>query len=442
MNLDLAGILNEARRQALLTGKPFTDQETLGLTNAWRNAQSGLANEQRQNQLAQDQLAQSRWATQAQIDAAQKAQNTQLFGNLINTGGSALGMDWLKNKQAGTPNNSLVSQGWSGAKELFNNGIDKIENTFGFGSSAPPSGVATISPIKDFAMNGAKDALTPALGQATETGAGAGAGAGVGSLIPSGSTPALSMAPELAKDLGTEVAPQIGSVLPETSFAMDGNAQALSSALSNATAAPTAGLSAYLGPAGWGFAAPGLANSIQKDATENLGHNLSLGLVQNEKAADAIGSTAVGGLGGAIAAGAAAGSIVPGFGNVVGGLVGAAAGLASSLFKDTWICTATAKHSRVKKTEEAVMKKLRIYARENHPGWWNSYFKNGTHLVGEIAQQESDLPKFYDNIRKILIEPVIKTFDKDPEEAFQIYLFITQTLFKAYMPEFVFKEIE
>ena len=34
MNLDLAGILNEARRQALLTGKPFTDQETLGLTHA------------------------------------------------------------------------------------------------------------------------------------------------------------------------------------------------------------------------------------------------------------------------------------------------------------------------------------------------------------------------------------------------------------------------
>ena len=107
----------------------------------------------------------------------------------------------------------------------------------------------------------------------------------------------------------------------------------------------------------------------------------------------------------------------------------------------TWICTATAKHSRVKKTEEAVMKKLRIYAKENHPGWWNSYFKNGTHLVGEIAQQETDLPKFYDNIRKILIEPVVKTFDKDPEEAFQIYLFITQTLFKAYMPEFEFKEI-
>jgi hypothetical protein len=108
----------------------------------------------------------------------------------------------------------------------------------------------------------------------------------------------------------------------------------------------------------------------------------------------------------------------------------------------TWICTATAKHSRLKKTEEAVMSRLRTYAQKNHLGWWDSYFKNGTFLVKEIAGQETDLPKFYDNIRKILIEPVIEAFDEDPEKAFQIYLFVTQTLFKAYMPEFVFKEIE
>jgi len=108
----------------------------------------------------------------------------------------------------------------------------------------------------------------------------------------------------------------------------------------------------------------------------------------------------------------------------------------------TWICTATAKHSTMTRAEESVMSKLRTYAQKNHLGWWDSYFKNGTRLVKEIAGQENDLPKFYDNIRKVLVEPVIKTFDKDPEEAFQIYLFVTQTLFKAYMPEFVFKEIE
>ena len=138
MNLDLAGILNEARRQALLSGKPFTDQETQGLTQGWRNAQLGLANGERQNQLAQDQLAQNRWATQAQIDAAKKAQFMQGASNIIDSGGSALGMDWIKNKQAGTPDDSLVSQGWNGAKDLFNNGTDKIGNLFGFGNTAPP----------------------------------------------------------------------------------------------------------------------------------------------------------------------------------------------------------------------------------------------------------------------------------------------------------------
>jgi hypothetical protein len=104
----------------------------------------------------------------------------------------------------------------------------------------------------------------------------------------------------------------------------------------------------------------------------------------------------------------------------------------------TWICTATEKNAHMTKKEEAVMSKLRSYAQENHPGWWDSYFKNGTHLVKEIAGQETDLPKFYENIRKILVEPVVKIFDKDHEKAFQIYLFVTQTLFKAYMPEFEF----
>ena len=108
----------------------------------------------------------------------------------------------------------------------------------------------------------------------------------------------------------------------------------------------------------------------------------------------------------------------------------------------TWICTATAKHSHITNAEESVMSKLRTYAQKNHLGWWDAYFKNGTLLVKKIAEKETDLPKFYGNIRKILVLPVVGTFETDPEEAFQIYLFITQTLFKAYMPEFEFKEME
>ena len=419
-NLDLAGILNEARRQALLTGKPFSDQETQGLTNAWRNAQSGLANERRQNQLGRDQLAQNRWATQAQIDAAGKQQNAQLFGNLINTGGSTLGMDWLKNKQAGTPDNSLVSKGWSGAKDLFNNGMDKMGNPFGFGTP-PQAGLnvgnsASINPlatpdISNIAGDSTIGTLTPP-GVATAVPAGpaagalpggtAGAGAGVPSMIP-------GAVPDAAPAIG-DAGNFAGSLSYNPATATD---------ITSSLSAPATDLAANAGA--------DTAAEVGANTAANLGANAAADTA--EAAVDAPAATGIG-----------ASSIMPygwtlplasglhkgvdalfninedNTGKVIGDIFDPLKGVSDLV--GTWICTATAKHSRVKKTEESVMKKL------------------------EIAQQETDLPKFYDNIRNILIEPVIKAFDKDPEEAFQIYLFVTQTLFKAYMPEFVFKEIE
>jgi hypothetical protein len=402
-SLDLAGILNEARRQALLTGKPFTDQETQGLTQGWRNAQLGLANEQRQNQLGQDQLAQNRWATQAQIDAAKKAQNNQLFGNLINTGGSMAGMDWLKNKQAGTPDNSLVSKGWSGAKDLFNNTVDKASNLFGTGTPAPPpdyTGMGSLS-------------FNPAPA-APVGGAVPGVGGAVPSLVP-GAVPdaapaigdagnfagSLSFNPAAATDMASSALAPMSASATDTAANLGANAAA--DAADAAVDAPTAsgiGASSLI-PYGWTLP---LASGLHKgvDALFNINEDNT--------------------------------------GKVIGDVFDPIKGVSDLC--GTWICSATAKHSRLKKTEEAVMSKLRTYAQKNHLGWWDSYFKNGTHLVKEIAGQETDLPMFYDNIRKILIEPVIKTFDKDPEEAFQIYLFVTQTLFKAYMPEFEFKEME
>jgi hypothetical protein len=408
MNMDLAGILNEARRQALLTGKPFTDQETQGLTNAWRNAQMGLSNEQRQNQLGRDQLAQNRWATQAQIDAAQKAQNTQLFGNLINTGGSAVGMDWLKNKQAGTPDNSLISEGWNGAKNLFNNGVDKMGNPFGLGTSAPPPDYTGMGSLNMPAVS----ASGPAAGAVP--GGTADAGAAVPSMIP-GAVPdaapamgdagnfagSLSYNPAGASDVTSSVLAPVSA--PATDAAANLGANAAADAAETAVDAPAAtgiGASAMM-PYGWTLP---LASGLHKgvDALFNINEDNT--------------------------------------GKVIGDVFDPLK--AVSDLCGTWICTATAKHSTMSHAEESIMSKLRRYAQKNHLGWWDSYFKNGTHLVKEIASQETDLPKFYDNIRKILVEPVIKAFDKDPEAAFQIYLFITQTLFKAYMPEFVFKEIE
>lgn len=389
MNLDLSGILNEARRQALLSGKPFTDQETQGITQGWRNAQLNLTNEQRQNQLAQDQLAQNRWATQAQMDAAGKAQNNQLFGNLINTGGSMLGTDYIKNKAAGTPGDSLISKGWSGAKDLFNNGMDKMGNPFGFGTPAPPP---------DYTGMGSLMPSTPAVGGVP------GAGAAIPAMIP-------GAVPDAAPAIG-----DAGNFAGSLSFnpAADVSSPVLASA-APAAAAPVADVAADVGTnaaadtgAGIGLGPYGAIAGLSDMADRSLVRPAIKGLGDTGKVVEEV----LNPLG------------------AVHDLVG------------TWICSATAKHATMLYSEESVMSKLRTYAQKNHLGWWDSYFKNGTHLVKEIASQETDLPKFYDNIRKILVEPVVHTFDADPEKAFQIYLFVTQTLFKAYMPEFEFKEIE
>jgi hypothetical protein len=386
MNLDLSGLLNEARRQALLTGKPLTDQETQGLTQGWRNATLNLTNEQRQNQLAQDQLAQNRWATQAQIDAAGKAQNNQMFGNLINTGGSMVGMNWLKNKQAGTPDNSLISKGWSGAKDLFNNGMDKMGNPFGFGTPAPTpdyTGMGSLS--------------MPA---APAEGGMPGVGGSVPAMIPGAvpnAAPAIGDAGNFAGSLSFNPAPAADITSSLTPTATPAIADIGTDVGTTATTDTGAGMG--LGPYGMIAGASDLVDrSLVRPAIKGLGDT---------------------------------GKVVEDILNPLGAvhdLVG------------TWICTATAKHSTMTHAEESIMSKLRTYAQKNHLGWWDSYFKNGTRLVKEIASQEDDLPKFYDNIRKILVEPVVITFDADPEKAFQIYLFITQTLFKAYMPEFEFKE--
>jgi hypothetical protein len=420
MALSFTDALNEARRKALLTGMPLTDQETAGITNGWFNAQAGLANQNRANKLAQDQLAQNRWATQAQLDAAQKAATMQQVGNIANSGLSILGNDYLKSKAG----ESLIAQGydkaagylgdaagWAGEKVLGNvvpdlgasaaqMGSEAAGNLAagaanagaGLGADAGANGAAISAAPESFAMGGSASALTPALSSAAETGAGAG-----------------SLSGALSSATGT------------------------GSGVSLASTAPAAGFSAYLGPAGAGFAAPGLMNAIHKDSTENLGHNLSLGLIQDEGTANALGSAASG-----AAAGAAMGSIVPGVGTAIGAVIGGAAGLLKSVI-NTWICTATARHSRMEPQEEAIMLKLKNYASENHAGWWNSYYKNGTRLIDAIAEAEKDLPGFYENIRRVLIEPVCRIFEKDKEAAFQIYLFVTQTLFRAYMPELQFK---
>ena len=315
--------LNEMRRKALLRGQPLTNQETQGLQSGFFDAAAALAPQTRANKLAEEQLKENRRVTDMQMTAADKAQRNALLSNVGSTAISTLGTDYIKNKD-----NSMVSKGIDYTKEAA---VKAMNGQNPFSTTPAPNLGAAMTPASSFAAGGNANALVPAISKAAET------GAGIGSLIPSGSTPALSMAPEFATEVGQGVASNIGTLAPASSFATQGGAKALSSSLAANTAPATGALgslSAYMGPAGAGFAAPGLVNAIHGDSTENLGHNLSLGLVKDEGTANAIGSTAIGGLGGAVSAGAAAGSIVPGFGTVIGAGVGAAAGLLSSVFGD------------------------------------------------------------------------------------------------------------
>ncbi|MCE5226681.1 MAG: hypothetical protein LLG05_12595 [Porphyromonadaceae bacterium] len=109
---------------------------------------------------------------------------------------------------------------------------------------------------------------------------------------------------------------------------------------------------------------------------------------------------------------------------------------------DTWICTATDRNSSMSDAEKYNMELLRDYAIKEHKGWMKSYLQNGPILIDAIAMEEVDLKSFYNRIRMILIEPVCKYIEiGNMEEAYQIYLLVTQLLFKTYLPDFCFKEV-
>jgi hypothetical protein len=95
----------------------------------------------------------------------------------------------------------------------------------------------------------------------------------------------------------------------------------------------SAGLGALGGTAAIGGMAPTILNTIRPDATEEIGHDLTLGLVRDEGAADFIGSAGTG-----AGAGALAGTYIwPGVGTVVGGVVGGAVGGLTQILRKSCI---------------------------------------------------------------------------------------------------------
>ena len=82
---------------------------------------------------------------------------------------------------------------------------------------------------------------------------------------------------------------------------------------------------AYAGPAIAGYVAPKILDAVHEDSTENLGHNITLGLIKDEKTAATVGSGAAGAGAGILAGGLATSWTGPGMivGAAIGGIVGA-----------------------------------------------------------------------------------------------------------------------
>jgi hypothetical protein len=97
-----------------------------------------------------------------------------------------------------------------------------------------------------------------------------------------------------------------------------------------------------VGPAMAGFGAPRMVDLIHKDSMENLGHNITGGLVKHAQTAKEVGSATVGGLAGALsgATAGAASTSWSGPGAIVGAVVGAIAGLFGAKVKGCIVISA------------------------------------------------------------------------------------------------------
>ena len=180
--------LQEARRRAILSGKPLTNSEIQGMQQGYFSGEAKLSNEKRaqrvREQQAQESLRLQKEMEQEQLEAAKKAGLQQTAGNVVNTAGTVLATDYL-NKPAGE---SLVSKGYQGVKNYFSPSQPTFTEAAnagaaGAGEMAAAEGAGTVANIGNAAVQGA------ATEGAVEGGATLAGGAG-GTVAPAGGTAA------------------------------------------------------------------------------------------------------------------------------------------------------------------------------------------------------------------------------------------------------------
>jgi hypothetical protein len=300
--------LSAARRKSILTGQPLTNQEISGLSSGYFDAAGNMNTRNRalaiSEKNAADALAMERYNTEQQMEMAKKAQETQMYGNILQTGATALGTDYMVSK----PGESMISKGAGLVKDVGGNVLNYGADLLGMGSETIPTFTEALTPaLIDATGTGGGVSLLPEAGGAIVPDAALTAEAGIGGGVAAGGA---------ALTAGAET-----GIAPLSSFTMGGANASTATYGAAGTGLGLGTIAPYLGPAAAGYAAPGIVNAIHEDTTENLGHNLTLGLVRDEGTADFLGSVGAG-----AAAGAAVGSFVPVVGTVVGGLVGGVAG--------------------------------------------------------------------------------------------------------------------
>jgi len=293
-----------------------------------------------------------------------------------------------------------------GMMKMMSSGTPAVAPVTGISGAAP-----TVAPASNFTMGGANASSIYDVGSPITGG---------GSTIPT-----------TTANLSTSAGTTANGVVPATMATTE-----TETAATTGMGLSSLPVSAYVAPIGAGITGGQLGKS---GTGKDIGKILMFGH-GGEKENAAVAGSVAGSIGGAVAGGIAAGSSLTswsGPGAIVGAVIGGIVGGVSALV-DSHICTATHKTVGMSKDEIAKMELLKQYAIENHLGWWNSYWTHGTELVLEITSKENNIIDFYKDIRNILIEPIYK--EQDIEKCFQIYLSVTKLLFKAYMPEFKFKE--
>jgi len=191
--------LSDYRRRAMLTGQPMTNQEISGMGAGYFDAAANTNAANRALAISQknaaDQLAQERWTVEQQIEAAKKAQESQMYGNIAQTGMSTLGMNYLTSK----PGESLISKGAGLVKDIAGSAINYGADLLGMGSQVPTFTEALTPSLIEATGTGGGVSLLPEAGGAIVPDAALTAEAGISGEVAAGGT-------ELAVGTGAETA--------------------------------------------------------------------------------------------------------------------------------------------------------------------------------------------------------------------------------------------